>query len=64
MLIYAVLNSENNELPDNLAKFLKKDEWKEEVKNFILQCERKRWDFETLQFLIKDYIDLNQMLIK
>ena len=53
-----VMNSEKNELPEKVRKYLKKEEWQKEIVKFILQCERFRHDEKTLIYLLEGIIDL------
>ena len=57
-----VLNSEDNELPEKLTKYVKKEEWQEEIKKFILNCERFRHKPETLYYLLEGIVDLEKTI--
>ena len=57
-----VMNDENNELPEKFAKYLKNEEWQKEIVKFILQCERFRYEPETLSYLLEGVVDLEQII--
>ena len=59
-LVEHVMNSENNELPEKFAKYLKNEEWREEIKKFILTCERFRYKPETLYYLLEGVVDVKK----
>ncbi|NQZ56717.1 MAG: hypothetical protein HRT88_04505, partial [Lentisphaeraceae bacterium] len=57
-----VLASEEHKLPERLTKYLKKEEWQQEVVKFITQSEYKRFDKETLAFYLEGFIDFEKIL--
>ena len=61
-LAKAVVEHPENEIPETVGKYLKEDKWKEEVKKFILTCERRRYDHTTLLYLLDGILDLEKTL--
>ena len=61
-LVNHVVNDEKHELPDKITKYVKEEKWQKEIVKFILQCERFRYEPETLTYLLEGVLDMNQTI--
>jgi len=59
-----VLADEEHELPERITKFLKDEKWQEEVVKFIIAGEEKRYELETLKYLLEGMVDVDEILKK